>query len=355
MIINILILFLILMVVPFGAGLIPAFFIKRKKKRISMVYIMGFVELMALFQLIAIPVIIFKPDGFGLIVILYSVLSAILFVAGLTLLVVDIRQNGNPFKDRHKDGIAVSREELGLWIIAILLIVFQMVMSLFTQSFDGDDAYYVVESLLSVETNTLYSIKPYTGLTTSMDLRHALASVPIWIAYLSRISGIHPTIIAHSLLGFVLIPLLYMIYYQCGLILFRKERKKQPIFLMFVSIMYIFGNVSIYTNATFMMTRTWQGKSMLANMVILSITWLMLAIYDTENLEKEFRLGYWITMVLVNIVAAMCSTASVLLAAAFIGASGLILTVYKRDIQVILRLLVTCVPLVAYGAMYMLI
>lgn len=355
MIINILILFLILTVVPFGAGLVPAFFLRRKKKRLSMVYIMGIVELMALFQLVAIPVIIFKPDGFGLIVILYTILASLTVVAGITLLIVDIRINGNPFKGRHKSGIAFTKEEVVLWIIAIGLILFQMVMSLFTQSFDGDDAYYVVESLLSVETGTLYSIKPYTGLTTSMDLRHALASVPIWIAYLSKISGIHPTIIAHSFLGLILIPLLYMIYYQCGLILFRKERKKLPIFLIFVSIMYIFGNVSIYTNATFMMTRTWQGKSMLANMVILTITWLMLAIYDTENIEREMRLGYWITLMLINIVAAMCSTASVLLAAAFIGGSGLILTVYKRDMQVILRLLVTCVPLVAYGAMYMLI
>ena len=355
MIISILILLLILTLVPFGAGLLPAYFLKRKKKRISMVYIMGFIMQMALFQLVAIPVIVLKPSGFELIVVLYSILTAIIVVVGLTLTILDIRNNGNMFKGRHKTGVAYTREEYVLWAFAILLIVFQMVMSLFTQSFDGDDAYYVVESLLTVETNTLYSIKPYTGLTTSIDLRHALASVPVWIAYLSRISGVHPTIIAHSVMGLIMLPLLYMIYYQCGLILFRKERKKLPIFLIFVSIIYIFGNVSIYTNATFMMTRTWQGKSMLANMVILTITWLILAIYDMENIEREMRLGYWITLVMTNIVAAMCSTASVLVAALLIGASGVVLTVYRRDMQVILRLLVACFPLVVYGAMYMLI
>lgn len=354
MIISILILSLILIIYPFCTGLIPAFFVKRKKKRLSMVFIMGFILLMAIFQLLAIPVIINKTDGFMVIVVTYLILSTITSVAGIILTAFDIRKNGNPFKDRHKSDIAVTKEEIILWIFAMLFIVLQMVMYVFTQSFDGDDAYYVVESLLSTETGTLYGIKPYTGLTTGMDLRHALASVPIFIAYIAKLSGIHSTIIAHSVIGLVLIPILYMIYYQCALILFRRDRKKIPVFLIFVSVMYIFGNVSIYTSATFMLTRTWQGKSMLANMIIMIITWLILAIYDTDNIEKEFRLGFWITLMATNIVAAMCSTSSVLLAAMLVCVSGTILTIYKRDMQVILRLLVTCVPLVAYGAIYML-
>ena len=355
MVISFLVLLLILIIIPFCMGLVPAFFLRRRKKRISMIYIMGFVMDMAIFQLLAIPVIILKPDGFKLIVLVYSILTALFALVGILITVFDIKRSALATTKQQRSDYVITREEIIMWIVACVFIVFQIVMYIFTQSFDGDDAYYVVESLLSTETDTLYSIKPYTGLTTGMDLRHALASVPIWIAYIARMSGIHSTVVAHSIIGIVLIPLLYMIYYQCGIILFKRERKKVPIFLIFVSIMYIFGNVSIYTNATFMLTRTWQGKSMLANMVIMTITWLLLAIYDTENIEKEMRLGFWITLFMINIVAAMCSTASVLLAALLIGISGTVLTLFKKDMQVILRLLVTCFPLVVYGAMYMLI
>ena len=200
------------------------------------------------------PAVLTKPHEFSLVVVIYSCVLAALSIVGITLGVVDYRLTGNKYVAARKLDRVVSRDEVVMWILAILVILIQVVMSVITQSFDGDDAYYVVQSLLTVETDTMYSIKPYTGLSTAVDLRHALAAMPMWVAYLSRISGIHPTIISHTCLGVILIPLLYMIYYQCGKLLFRKDSRRLPIFLIFVSILYVFGNVSIYTNETFMMT-----------------------------------------------------------------------------------------------------
>lgn len=355
MIFSILKLILILIISPFCVGLIPASVIDRTKVRISQIYLMGFIFLMAVFQLIVVPVIINAPGKFELVVILYSIFQLVLAICGISLLVILIRKYGNPFKWNQQEERIVTKEAIILWVIAMLLVIFQMVMFVFTQYFDGDDAYYVVQSLLTTETNTMYSIKPYTGLTTGIDLRHAMASMPMWIAYIARISGIHSTIVAHSVLGLFLIAIIYMIYFQCAVILFGKDRKRIPIMLIFICIMYIFGNVSIYTSSTFMMTRTWQGKSVLANMVIMTIIWCLLAIFETDEYGKEIRFGYWITLVGINIVAAMCSTASVFLAPILIGISGLIMAIAKKDIQVILRLLVTCLPLVIYAAMYVLL
>jgi len=352
---SILKLILILIIVPFFIGIIPSHFVDKKRRSPSLIYVFGFIMFMALFQLIAIPVIVYKPTRFDLIVIIYSLVCALLSIAGLVLMLVELRKSGNPVRWRAEKSRYISRDETVLWAIAVALVVFQMVMFVVTESFDGDDAYYVVESLLSTQTNTLYSIKPYTGLTTGIDLRHALAAVPIWMAYIGRVSGIHSTIVAHSVIGVILIPLLYMIYYQCALILITKDRKKVPIMLIFISFMYIFGNTSIYTNTTFMLTRTWQGKSMLGNIIVMSVIWLLLGIYETDNMGKEARLGYWMCLFGVNIVAAMCSTASVFLIAILIGISGIVLSAVKRNIQIALRLIITCVPLMIYAAMYMLI
>ena len=43
------------------------------------------------------------------------------------------------------------------------------------------------------------------------------------------------------------------------------------------------------------------------------------------------------------------------LIAMLIGVSGLVLTVREKNIQILLRLMITCVPLVVYGAMFLLI
>ncbi len=348
-------LIIILGILPYLVGMVPAFWIDRRRRRKTTVYVSGLIVLLAVFQLIAVPVIINIGDGFPLIVTLFTVITIVMAVSGCSLAYVEYRKYGEVGFGKTESITPSTREERVYWGIAVVLILLQVVMAAFTQYIDGDDAYYVVESLLTNETDTLYRIKPYTGLSTGMDLRHGLASMPIWIAYIARITGIHSTVVAHLIIPILFIPVLYMIYYQCGRILFRKERKKLPIFMIFVSIMHIFGNVSIYTNATFAMTRTWQGKSMLANLVLVSIIWLLMAIYESEELSREWRLGYWLVLFFANIVAAMCSTSSVFLVAMLIGIAGVIMGIHKRDVQVPLRLMITCVPLVAYGAMFMLI
>ncbi len=48
------------------------------------------------------------------------------------------------------------------------------------------------------------------------------------------------------------------------------------------------GNISIYTNETFFLTRTWQGKSVLANLILLVELWLMLELCAREkNKERQ--------------------------------------------------------------------
>ena len=135
----------------------------------------------------------------------------------------------------------------------------------------------------------------------------------------------------------------------------KKERKKLPVFMIFVGIMQIFGNVSIYTGATFFLTRTWQGKSMLANIIIPFAIWLLLNIFESDGTEDDMRLGLWIMLAVNNVAAAMCSTASVFLMAMLIGISGLVLTIREKNIQIALRLVITCIPLVLYGVIFMVI
>lgn len=371
MVTSVLALIIILIVIPYCIGLLPASFIEDDRRTVSAVYVFGFAFSLALFELISVPVIIMRGDGFPLIVALYLGVECAFAMIGLIVFNFAVRKKPADhaqkwLKREHRIRVSTmthTTEEKILWLLAALSVVFQLIMYVRMQSFDGDDAYYVVQSLLSDETDTLYRIKPYTGLTTSMDLRHALASVPVWIAYIARVSGIHSTIIAHSVIGLLLIVILYLIYYNCGVIIFNGDSKKLAAFMLFISFLYIFGNVSIYTRETFMLTRTWQGKSILANLVIAAVIWLLLSIFyrDEERLaalkygeeDEHLTLGYWIMIFSMSIVAAMCSTAGVFLIGLLIGAYGTVLSLWKRDIQIALKLMITCVPLVVYGAIYM--
>lgn len=354
MILSVLALICVCILIPYCIGLLPVLLTGRARRSAGVTYLLGVILCFAVFQIVTVPIVIYKPFGFTLVTIVYTVLLCVLAVLGVFVSIKYRRKHGfffaeNAFKRN------LTKEEIVEWIMAAIMMLFVIFMYVTRASFDGDDAYYVANSLLSYETDTLYRIKPYTGLSTGLDLRHALAVFPIWVAYMAKISRIHPTIMSHSIIGGYLIPLTCLVYYEIGKTILKKERKKLPIFMIFVGIMQLFGNVSIYTNATFFLTRTWQGKSMLANFIIPVAIWLLLNIFESEGDEDDMRLGLWIMLGLNNIMAAMCSTASVFLMAMLIGVSGLILTIREKNIQIALRLVITCIPLVLYGVIFLVI
>lgn len=364
-------LILLLGIIPFCIGLIPVNLIERQNRSIGVTYISGFIASLALFQIITVPFVILHDRGFRVVVPLFSILTILLGILGIYLTWRTSKKEefvsedeivpfALIFQRRKLDPVArvtnrEKREEGILWLLVLIVIGFQLFMACFYTSFDGDDAYYVVQSVLTDETDTMYRIRPYTGLSTGIDLRHSLAVFPMWIAYIARMSGVHATIVAHTVLPLVLIPMTYWIYLEIGKKLLKRDRHKLPVFMIFIGFLQIFGNVSIYTSATFLLTRTWQGKSLLANIVIPAIMWLVLWIFDSDGFGKEGRIGLWVMLVLTNFVAAMSSTASVFLAAMLIGVIGIVLGIREKKIQIPLRLMISCVPLVLYGVIFLLL
>jgi hypothetical protein len=228
-------------------------------------------------------------------------------------------------------------------------------MSLVHTFFDGDDAYYVVQSVITEETDTLYRISPYTGLSTGLDMRHSMAVFPIWIAYIARMTGIHAAVVSHTVLPIVLIPLTYWIYLEIGKKLLKEKKEHLPAYMLMVWVLQIFGNVSIYSSSTFFLMRTWQGKSMLANVVIPSVFMILLWLFEGEPEKRKPRAGLWLLLFIVNMVAAMMSTASVFLNSILLAVMALVLAWREKDVWILPKMALTCIPCAAYGLLYLLI
>ena len=314
------------------------------------VYAAGFVIVLAVFQIVAVPVILFETWGFPRIVTIYSILLAVLSAAGLIFGFPVLRGMAVDARTWIVKRKRPSVETALYWVIAVGLILFQMYMAYTHEFFDGDDAYYVAQSVIAEQTDVLYRILPYTGLSTSLDIRHALASLPIWEAYLARVTGIHPAIIAHSVLPLILIPLTYLVYYRIGMRLFKGAFRKTAVFLILVSLLQIFGNTSIYTNATFFLMRTWQGKSVLCNFVLLTAVWSLLRLWETgadgEQKGKK-QAGWWLLMAANNVTAAMATTMG-----AFIAIAGLVMAVRQKRPGRLIPLAATCLPGLVYLGIY---
>ncbi len=347
----------------------------KKRRGPDFVYLAGFLTQLALFQLVAVPVMLVNPHGMGLLTGLTAGLSAALSIMGVVFgfpalqafarslaerISQSLRKAGRA-KRRRKGGRRrrggpggirvepLAAERRVFWALALAVVGFQMYMAYAYASFDGDDSYYVVQSVLADQTGVLNRIRPYTGLSTDLDVRHALAALPLWVAYVARITGIHATIVAHSLLPLVWIPLTYLCYFEIGRLLFGQEGVRLPVFVTLTGILQIFGNTSIYTNATFFLTRTWQGKSILCNFVLLVQVWLLLEIFGRR--KRRYQSVYWKLLAVNNIVSAMMTSMGAFLAAMFLGIAGLSAAVRQRKPSCLLRAAVCCIPNVVYLVM----
>ena len=258
------------------------------------------------------------------------------------------------------------------WILFFALLGFQLYKAAAFASFDGDDAYYVVESLIAQQADVMYRILPYTGRPTDLDVRHALAVFPMWIAYVAAKSNIHATILSHLIMPLVLIPLSYLVYYEIGLLLFGRKAKETdsvfhkenlPIFMILMSLFQIFGNVSIYTNETFFLTRTWQGKAVAGSLVIPALFWMFLWIYEGasdkrgggESKKRPENAGLWAVLVCVNMTAGLCSSIAVFLVCILMAVTAFCLAVAERNYKVIIKMAAVCIPNVIYMGVYVII
>lgn len=367
-----------LLVIPFCIGLIPANFIPAEKRSPGFVLLSGYFGMWALFEIAAVPAVLWvEYDNFKIASAVFTVFTLLAAAAGVVLLYRNGKAGapglilGNRVTAVAKRFFAGTGVE---WLLFFVLLGFQLYKAVAFTSFDGDDAYYVVESLLAQEAGVMYRILPLTGGSTGLDVRHAMAVFPMWTAFVSVRAGVHATIVSHVVMPLVLIPLTYLLYYEIGRILFVKMprtggkqigkeqlqdagrsvsgRENLPIFMIVMAVFQIFGNVSIYTNETFFLTRTWQGKAVAGALVIPALVWVFLLIYDKGVKNGRTDVGVWILLVCVNMTAGVCSSIAVFLVCLLVAVTTFCLAVAERDWKILFKVGAACIPNVVYMGIY---
>ncbi|RKM57843.1 hypothetical protein D6855_12395 [Butyrivibrio sp. CB08] len=373
-----------LLLVPFCVGMLVNFILPRARRTIGITFILGYLVYMAVFEVIAITCMLKATySAFTYCRQIFIVVVSVLAIAGIVRSFLKLRDGEKNYLtlfpgEAHADVFDLmspranpgfykhdySKESRIYWGIFFAIMAFQMIMSVVMASFDGDDAYYVVESLLAQKVDVMNTILPYTGSSTYLDIRHALAVITMWIAFIAKESGIHATILSHSVMPLFLIPLVYLVYVEIGRVLFRTRQQIIPVFMIIVSFLLMFGNVSIYTPATFFLMRTWQGKALVANLVFPMIFWIFLWMFEEakqtpapNRKEKEWEQPRrdwcpWIELFFVNMLSGTCSSLGVIFGSGLIALLTLVLLFYTRKIKVIFGALLCIIPNLVYLMIY---
>ncbi len=321
-------------------------------KNIVFRWISGQMLLWAGFQVICVPVIL-REGRMWMVTFAYSVYVLVLLVCA-TVLWLRQPRNLKPVRTEKPE-----KPVLLLWVVFGALLLVQLVLAVVMVYNDGDDAYYVAISTAAEESGSLYQKIPYTGISTGLDVRHGLAPFPVWIAWLSRMTGISAVIVAKTLLPIALISMTYGIFYLLGKrVLFPGSGTvgkawSLPAFLICTEVLVMFGDYSFYTVENFMIARSRQGKAALGSILIPMIFFLLLLLFRKMQEQQKIPLAFWVLLCAVMTSCCLASTMGAMLACMLVGTAGICGAVSYKKWKIVLLLFVCCIPCIVSAGMYL--
>lgn len=282
-------------------------------------------------------------------------------------------------RQEHSFFASADNRRLPAMILALLLIACQLILVVFFQHNDADDSWYVGTSVTTCETGSLFVYSPYSGalLDWANVKDYILSPLPILWAACAKLLGIHPTVFSHNVVPVLVVCFAYVVYFLLGtellgtklsahtknsrsnsrfssrseLELLTHTKNSSPdvwYFLVFVSILNLFGYYSTRTTGTFLLLRSWQGKAIYCAIL------LPLLFYYVLKVFKE-PIGKWISgMFLTSLASCLTCFSAVTLTPLLIGAMCLTYAIAKKDIKVPLKMAVSIVPNVVLLLIYVL-
>ncbi len=350
---------LVLFIIPELLGLFLLRFLKKENTNLFLAFIMGYVFEFAICQIVTVPYIYMEKTLTELMRVLTKIIAAI---CGLSI-VINLTKIKEIFISIFK---YIKETPKLLAILTTVLIGLQVYSYVGYMHIDDDDSFYVGTATVAVQTDSLFKYSAATGEENVENQlsRYRLGPFPIYLAIISKAIDTHPAIVAHTILPIIFVPLVYMIYGLIGNEIFKKNQKQVYSFLMIMSIINIWGNYSVRTTFSFFMIRIWQGKALLASMILPLI--ILLFIKAEEN---DYKFNYCLLLFMAILAGNLTTTMGIALPPMELILLAVVYEISKinfkktkeektgigKAIINLTKCLMCCVPSIIYGIAYFII
>lgn len=315
---------------------------RKEENSIALNFIAGLFLAFAIFEVLAIPCI-FTYQKFHVFAGWYGGVL-------LLLCVISLIWNCRKIPEFFKEKIGGRKKIPVIFIIAILLILFEMFMYVHFAHIDDDDAFYVATAVTTLEEDSMFAINPYTGdAYKSFPTRYVLSPFPIWNAFLSKVFAVHPTLFAHTFLPVIMVAAAFAVYYLIGMKLFEQDRKKTGYFLVFCTLIQMFSAYTRHPQGMVYLVRIWQGKAVLASVLLPACFYLAMRLFWKKAGWRD-----WMLCLVLMISCCMVSSMGIMLGAIGMGMLAIVGAVSQKRFRNLLFTALCCVPNVLLAVLYLL-
>ena len=240
---------------------------------------MGFFAYYAAFSLVCFPVMFtYRP---------LSLLSKLWVTVCAVCLAVSFVLYGRSWVQKLKafSGSIPNNRTFWIWAAAIMMISVAAVT--ITYNFTLDAAYYVANVATNVDTNMINVYDPFTGnWQDHFELRYVFATYSVNDAVICQITRLPALVQTKSVMAATVMIIVNVLYIYIAKYLFKEHRSALLMYalMMFINCMFI----SIYTASNFLMTRTYEGKSIVGNISVIAVFVLYVLIVAGEDARGLF-------------------------------------------------------------------
>ena len=234
------------------------------------------------------------------------------------------------------------------YIIAAAIIFYQIIIYIFGMHLDEDDARWIAEANDALVKNRMYLHNPatgeYIGRFVGEMQKDVFSPWAMYIAVLSRNTFIRSVVIAHTIYPPILLGQVYIVYDLIGKKLF-KGKTEQGLFVMMVALINLFMGGNVYTQSVFTLTRIWQGKAVVAAVMIPLFLYLLLLVQNEDTVIN------WLWFGIAGCACCLFSGMGIAISVIMIAVYGLYAVVCKRFKRLPL-LIAGLLPSIAFGFFY---
>lgn len=330
-------------IVPFLAGMLYTSSMKESPNSIFKNWASGVIICLAIFEILAIPAI-FMGRSLTELSYLYATTLIVICMISLWL-------GRNRFRSMFFETLVFLRHTPWITILPLLVIAFQLYMYAAYMHSDEDDSFYIATATTAVSTDTLFQFDPYSGVAyDTFPSRYVLSPFPIWIAVISRLFGIHTLILAHTVLPLILLPLSYVVCTLIGYEFFARNREKTACFVLFAAVIQMFSYTTTHTQGTVLLLRIWQGKAVLASILLPFVFYL-----GIRMIEHELERMDWLLLLCLMLACCVVSSMGIMLGAIMAGILGVLAAFYKKNIWLMVKIFLCCIPNLLLSFVYLMI
>ncbi|MBU5429172.1 hypothetical protein KQI22_03695 [Kineothrix sp. MSJ-39] len=338
-----LILFMILVAIPVLLGLIYYDDNNRTVLGLCKAWCKGTIAVWAVFELVYIPCYFLKVPYRTFCVIFTAIM---ILLVGVLIWLSRVTFFRLPKQKYQKKQILL------FFLVFVCICLIAAVPSLYEHQ-DDDDAYYIAAATTAQETNTMYRYSPYTGEPLKqVDKRYALSPFPVYLAYVSSVSGLPPVILAHRILPGVYILLAFAVAACMGHVLLKGNT---GLYMLLFLLLSVWSGFSDKNTTAFLMLRAWQGKALLAA-VILPMVW-MTFLEMADRLEKGLGVNNKriVSEILpLSLAGAMVSSMGIMLVPLLTGVLSVVFMIQIRSLKKGIWVLCQMTPSILLGVIYLL-